>query len=230
MDRFQRYAIYALPHPAPWVEYATRWLGWDAVTGCDVTAPEGFGFDPAAYVTTPRRYGLHATIKPPFRLASGKSAKELRDAVSDLVCALTPVQLDGLELAKLGRFYALRPLGDEAALNALAAKVVVDLDGFRAPPSDAELARRRGKGLRPELEANLLKWGYPHVMDAFRFHITLTNRLDKAGLRTVGAALEAGLVPLLPAPFRVDSIALVGEFENDGQSGQFRLIERFALT
>lgn len=225
MTDFVRYAIYHVPAMSePWAVWATRWLGWDTVSG---RVPEPLHPRPDETVTsTPGRYGLHATLKPPFRLAPGTTRSALSDAVAALALSLGPVQLEGLALARVGRFLALRPCGDETALNLLAAACVRELDCFRAAPSDDELARRRGKGLQPQQESNLLRWGYPHVMDAFRFHITLTGRLDPTAFDAVETRLTEDLVPILPAPYAITDIALTGEAED----GRFRLISRHRLT
>ncbi len=40
-----------------------------------------------------------------------------------------------------------------------------------------ELQRRRAANLTPRQEFLLMHWGYPYVLDEFRFHMTLTRRL-----------------------------------------------------
>lgn len=225
---FSRYALYYLP-PAEsdWVRFATAWLGWDAETGTEVAHPclDGLPIPVGAITETPRKYGLHATLKPPFRLAKGHGIRALTDAVAALARESAPVQLDSLALTQMGRFLALCPTSPQEALNRLAARCVSELDPYRAPPDQAELDRRRKGGLRPEHEANLQRWGYPFVMDAFRFHITLSGRLEAGVAAQVRAALETRLAPILPAPFTIDAIALTGEAED----GRFHLIQRFAL-
>ena len=100
-----------------------------------------------------------------------------------------------------------------------------DLDRFRAPPPSEETARRRTAGLSGVQEANLARWGYPFVMEEFRFHITLSGRLKQPALEAAEHALRTALDPILPRPFPVTDIALVGE----GDAGRFHLIHRFAL-
>ena len=138
---------------------------------------------------------------------------------------LAPVTLDGLKLHQIGRFLAFVPLGDERALNALAESVVRAFDRFRAPATEAELARRRKARLSPAQETNLTTWGYPYVMDEFHFHMTLTGRLNNELVAPVTQALTELSTSVLPQPFRVDSLTLVGERED----GQFAEIQRFAL-
>lgn len=225
-----RYAIYFLPPPdAPWARFATAWLGWDCVTGQMVEPPEtDLPADTIRAVTqTPRQYGLHATLKPPFRLHPDHDSTSLHNACAALAARIPPARADGLSLRRLGRFLALCPEGDTAGINGLAAACVTDLDAFRAPLSAAEADRRRQKAdLSPEQDAMLARWGYPYVLDQFRFHITLTSRMEKPTRTTVETALAARLAPLLPRPFAISQIALVGE---DGD-GRFHLLHSYALT
>lgn len=224
---FARYAIYFVP-PAQsdWSRFATAWLGWDIDAGRTVDHPAIDGLDVALVTQVPRRYGLHATMKPPFRLREDQSLSALQDTCARLAGKFAPVSLDGLEIARLGRFLALRPVGETRDLNALAAACVRDLDHFRAPASETEMNRRRAAGLTMEQDANLTNWGYPYVLEAFRFHITLSGRLSKPILANVKTVLDQRLVPLLPAPFDIRDLALVGEAED----GRFHMLQRYALS
>ena len=148
------------------------------------------------------------------------------DACARLAADCAPVTLPGLVLTPLGRFLALTVPGDQSGLSRLAAACVRGVDAFRAPASDEELARRRMAGLSAEEDANLLRWGYPYVMERFRFHVTLTGRLSRAEVAEVTACLQDWLMPVMPATLRINDIALVGE----DADGHLHLVERFALT
>jgi len=165
-------------------------------------------------------------MKPPFRLEKSQDLYRLQDACAALAAHTSAVALGTLEIARLGRFLALRPQGPVTALNALAAACVKDLDSFRAHAGQAELARRRAAGLTPAQEANLQRWGYPYVLDGFRFHITLSGRLKDDVLENVQKALKTQLGPLLPRPFILQDLALMGE----AQDGRFHLIQRYPLS
>jgi len=181
---------------------------------------------PEALTARPRRYGGHATLKAPFRLAPNRSFDDLETACRALAADLEPVTLDALTPLWLGRFLALVPLGDTAALDALAAACVTRLDGFRAPPTPAELDRRRAQRLTVRQEQHLARWGYPYVLDAFRFHMTLTGPVADPHRDAVKETLGAYFAPCLPAPFRIAEIALVSE----DRDGFFHLMRRFPLT
>ena len=226
MTNFKRFAIYYAPEPGPLAEFGANWLGWDLAHGTPAPHPHMDGLDIPALTATPRKYGLHGTVKPPFVLAQGTDFPALAQATETLCARLPAVALDGLALTRLGGFLALTVTGDTAALSALAAQVVEGLDSFRAPPSDAELARRRKANLSPQQDTLLTRWGYPYVMEEFRFHITLTGKMPRDTAETIRQRLEPVVQPLLPNPFTVTSLCLVGEDEN----GMFHLIHRYALS
>lgn len=225
---FTRYAIYFTPPAGPLSDFGAAWLGWDAVHGTAVAHPEISDLPaPISEITeAPRRYGLHATITPPFRLAEGSSEANLVTAFAGFCATTKAVTLSGLDLAPLGRFLALVPRGDQDAPGKLAAATVAALDHFRAPLTPTELARRRVPGLTAAQEALLLRWGYPYVMEAFRFHITLTGKRPRSELNTIRAALAPHLTPRLPRPFPLDALSLMGEDD----TGSFHLIFRHGLA
>lgn len=223
MSDHSRFAIYYLPPDGALATFGAAWLGWDIATGTPVAQPEVNGIE--AVTATPRKYGFHATLKPPFALAEGGRRADLEKAVAVLADRLTPAACDGLMLSQLGGFLALTLRGDAGRINRLAAEIVERLDAFRRPASAAELARRRNAGLTGRQEAMLARWGYPYVKDEFRFHMTLTGDLapDQAADLTLKMA---PLLPPLPAPFILDQIALVGERPD----GRFELLHRYALS
>lgn len=225
--QFRRYGIYYTPRPGALAEFGAAWLGWDVASGTPVPHPsiDGLPLPVEDITATPRKYGLHGTIKPPFFLANGTNETELSSAFATLCASLQPITLNGLKLSRIGSFIALTIDGDQTPLATLAGQAVRDLDAFRAPPSEAELARRRKSNLSPRQEELLAQWGYPYVMDEFRFHITLSGRLGRDAEAVIDA-LTPHITLLLPTPFCVDSLTLVGE-DNDGM---FHEIQRHTLT
>jgi len=227
MSDITRYAVYWLPEGAlgAWGE---NWLGWSMQHGRPLAQPTPPGLPrPLSDLTrAASTYGLHATIKPPFRLAEGQSAAAMFDAFR-AYCATTPgISAGALRLSHLGGFLALTPDGNSDALNAIAASVVSSFDHFRAPASADELSRRRAAGLNANQEALLTRWGYPYVMQEFRFHVTLTGRLTPEEGAAVQAILAPVLQSLLPDPSHIRHLALVGEQQNGG----FRTLAHHALA
>lgn len=225
MDQMQRYAVYYAPRPGDFAARAAEWLGRDTATGEVFKQPvlPGIG-DPQAITGDPRRYGFHGTIRAPFRLREGAGEDAVRDRVAGLAEGLSPVVCEGLQVEVLHGFVALTPLGCEVALLDLGAAVVEGTDDLRAPLTEAEVARRRPERLTARQRELLNRWGYPHVMEEFRFHLTLTDRLSEP--EPVRAGLEAHFAPVLPRPFVIEDLCLFGE----DRSGLFHLLHRYALT
>ncbi len=222
---FKRYAIFYTPPVGALAEFGARWLGWDIVHGKAVAYPPIGRVDVPRITARPRKYGLHGTLKAPFRLADGLDQNSLQEAVANFSTSRAPVTLQALALRHQYRFVGLRPVGETGVLGALAADIVRDLDGLRAPMSEAEIARRRAARLSPRQDRQMLDWGYPFIFEDFNFHLTLTGTISPQEGAEVIAALEPLVMPLLPAPYPIDAITLMGE----DSEGMFHQIERFAL-
>ncbi len=196
-------------------------MGWDAISGIEATQPQIENIE--VVTDTPRHYGFHATLKPPFRLVDYHDLASLSEAVSSLASDLRPVSCETLKVSVIGKFLALAPVGDTNAIDQLAVRCVKSLDSCRAPLNDAELARRRASGLSRRQEHLLQKWGYPYVDEEFNYHITLTGKLDEDELEKWRSLANDYFD--LPVPYVIDSLALVGERDD----GCFELIGRYTL-
>jgi hypothetical protein len=84
-----------------------------------------------------------------------------------------------------------------------------------------------GPGLNEAETQNLLQWGYPYVSDQFRFHMTLTSKLEDGDLQLARQAFLEIADDALDEPVCIDSICVAGD---PGAPDTFRLIERFDLT
>lgn len=214
----KRYAVYYAPRPGGFAERASAWLGGE------VDLP-GLGRPAAEMTVDPRRYGFHGTIRAPFRLNDGVDAAQVVAAVESLAQHLPPVECEGLVLENLQGFLALTPSGCAGALLELGAAVVEGTNQLRAPLNDAEIARRRPETLTSRQRALLDVWGYPYVMEEFRFHLTLTDRLPADEVPPVTVALDRYFAPVLPSPFMIEDLCLFGEDE----TGTFHALQRFPL-
>ena len=226
----RRFAIYYAPPPdGALARFGNRWLGRSATTGRPWKQPTVPGLDARRLreiTATPRRYGLHATLKPPFALARGFEAAELYAAVAAFAGARRSFPMPQLAPGVLGGFLALRPAAACAALDRLAADCVRAFDRFRAPAAEVELARRR-TGLTRSQEAMLAAWGYPYVLDEFRFHFALTGRLEPAERRRVLRALAPLAAPACAGPQPVEEICV---FAQRDRAAPFRIVGRFAFA
>jgi putative phosphonate metabolism protein len=225
MQTMKRYAIYYAPQPGAFARAAAEWLGWDPEAGRAVEHADLFPAL-AKFTAEPRKYGFHATLKPPFRLAPGESLESLKGATAALAANLHMVELPGLELTLLDGFLAFVPSGDTAPLNSLADQVVAAFEPFRADLSEAEIARRHPHQLTPRQRELLAQFGYPYVMEEFRFHLTLTGQLTETEAARLRPMALAHFHACLPERFAVAELCLFGEAED----GVFHLLHRYPLA
>ncbi|WP_368904348.1 DUF1045 domain-containing protein [Taklimakanibacter lacteus] len=219
-----RYALYYAPAPDTlFHRLGSEWLGRDAWTGEALRQPAIE--DLASLTAEPRRYGFHATLKAPFELA--KTRRELTAFARDFAARQAPVMLPKLRLAVLDGFLALIPDVETDQLQQLAACCVMDFDSFRGPLHQDEIARRHRAGLSQRQNRLLLNWGYPHVLDQFRFHMTLSRKLGAAGLVRLKPEAETHFAPVIGVPLRLEAITIFCEAE---AGAPFRAEERFTLT
>ncbi|MBB2917369.1 DUF1045 domain-containing protein [Cupriavidus alkaliphilus] len=202
-----RYAIYLSPS-GPLGTFGKHWLGRDADTGATLPPPGDMPAAPADWIKAPAHYGLHATLKPPFRLADGASGAMVDAAARELARRQTPFDA-ALALRALRGFIAWTLAdGGSPPMQALADACVLAFDPLRAPPSAQDLARRAPDQLSDEERRMLDAWGYPYVFGTFVFHITLTGMLDVASQRAAIAQLEAASGKLLQSPLHVDRVSV----------------------
>ena len=220
-----RVALYYMPALAdPLWSIAARWLGRDPETNAPVAQPEITNI--AEVTSSPRMYGFHATLKPPMHLRPDISWDDVVTAAEDIAASLPPFDLPRLEVADLRGFLALRDAEPSAALQELADACVKGLDHLRAPPTEAELARRRRANLSADHEAMLVRWGYPYVFETWFFHMTLTRKLTLAELAVLRPAAEEQFTDTLRAPRRVADVCLCVQAS---PGAAFTLAERLPL-
>jgi putative phosphonate metabolism protein len=226
-----RYALYFTPAPgSPLNGFGNAAIGYDAATGKDVPQLVWRGLDPervTAVTAEPRRYGFHATLKAPMRLNEGRTEAEVVCALDTFAATAGAVTIGRLEVRTMGPFLALVPENPPAELPLLAAECVAAFDSFRAPLAPADRARRLAAGLSARQIALLDRWGYPHVFEHFRFHMTLTGTLPDESERMAWLErLRAAYAECAGEIVILDAISLLRQSEPDGR---FRLIERLPL-
>jgi hypothetical protein len=227
MLRQTRVALYYAPPPDdPLHTAASAWLGRDAETGAPLPQPDLP--DIAAITAEPRLYGFHATLKPPMHLADGVTWDAVLDATRDIAASVPAFDLPPLAVTDLGGFLALCEITPSARLQALSDACVAGADHLRAPPTEADLARRRkGGALPPAQEKNLVRWGYHYVFATWKFHMTLTRRLTPAEKSVFQPAAQAHFATVLAMPRRVTDLAL---FTEAAPGAGFTIAGRFGLA
>ncbi len=209
-----RFALYYAPAiDDPLHQAAADWLGRDA----DSNAPRRQPALPdiAAITADPRKYGFHATLKPPMRLRAGTGWDDLLAVTQAIAESVPAFDLPPLAVQDLRGFLALRETAPSPELQALADICVAGADALRDPPDDAEIARRQNGRLTAAEDSNLRRWGYPYAFATWFFHMTLTRRLTPAEMAAIRPAVEAHFAAALAQPRRISDICLFSQATPD---------------
>lgn len=235
MNGVPRYAIYGAPAPesALWA-FGSRVLGYDAATGEDVHgfAPPGMSDVAWRRITErPRSYGFHATLKAPFRM-NGYGEDDLRRALDAFSRDRPQVDCGRLGVVAFptggdgAGFVAMTPEAVPTALAGLERDIVVGFDRFRRPMTPEERALRHPQNLTERQRTNLDAYGYPYVLDEFKFHLTLSG--ETLGAAAIAAALADEAERCLGAVRLV--LADVCLFRQDRPDCRFRIVSRHRLA
>jgi putative phosphonate metabolism protein len=230
MSNTPRYAIYYVPARGSELNrFGAALLGYDAFGGDDLPFPEEVVQavpDWRELTADPRKYGFHATLKAPFILTPGKSEAELFAACNAFAATPRAIPVIKPVVGSISGFIAVIPAEPPPELIRFAADCVTAFDSFRAPLTDADRARRNPPKLSPAQREHLDRWGYPYVMEDFRFHMTLTGRLGSERREPVLAMLKARFSALGLATLAIDRIAV---FRQDSAASRFRIVNQWEL-
>jgi putative phosphonate metabolism protein len=230
MAAIPRYAIYYAPAPGSELDhFGAALLGYDAYSGDEPAFPDGvlqMAPDWRDLTQDPRKYGFHATLKAPFSLASDKTEAELVAACEAFADTLRPIPIIKPVVGSISGFIAVLPSEPSAELELLAADCTRDFDLFRAPLTPEDRARRNPSKLTPKQRERLERWGYPYVMEDFRFHMTLTGRLPDERRAPILAMLRHRFSALGLDTLAIDRFAL---FCQDNAQARFRIVNHWKL-
>ncbi|RUL76075.1 DUF1045 domain-containing protein [Dyella choica] len=211
-----RYAVYFCPVAGSELDaFGREWLSTREISGLAAERLHEL-------MGNVRRYGWHATLCAPFALNEQGSYDELRRHVAEIAQRNQAFELS-LHLQQLAGFLALRPSGNKADINQLAEQCARRLNSLRAPTTEAAWQRRAAKLDATEL-ALYQQFGYPYVLDRYRFHMTLSARASEEEERALRAWLSPRVANLPPTC--IDALTICRETE-PGQP--FEPFERFAL-
>jgi len=230
LTSFRRYAIYYAPARGTALDrFGAQLLGYDAWTGEDLSAPD-FAVQAASdwrdLTQDPRKYGFHATLKAPLSLAPGTTEADLLAACASFADKPRPIPAIRPVVDAISGFIAVIPGEQSHELDRLAADCVSCFDGFRAPLTPEDRARRNPSTLTLRQCNHLDRWGYPYVMEDFRFHMTFTGRLDAVRREAVLATLRQRFSEIGIERLAIDRIVL---FRQDDASSRFRIIGQWLL-
>lgn len=231
MTGFPRYAIYfAAGSNSALSRFGAELLGYDAYTGDELPFPRD-ALDVAPdwrdITADPRKYGYHATLKAPMALASGKTEAELVAACVAFAGKARPIPTIRPIVDSISGFIAVIPAEPVGALQELAADCVREFDSFRIALTAEDRARRKPEKLTERQRDYLDRWGYPYVMEEFRFHMTLTGRLDAERRGPILEMLRGRFAGLGIDTLEIDRIAL---FRQDDAKARFRIIGEWILV
>ncbi len=227
MANSPRYALYYAPAPGSALDrFGAKMLGYDVYGGSDLPFPDGVPPDWREITQDPRKYGFHATLKAPMALAEGKSEADLLGACEAFADVPRPIPVIEPIINSISGFIAMIPARPAAELQQLAADVTRDFNSFRAPLTPQDRARRNPERLTPRQVEYLDRWGYPYVMEEFRFHMTLTGRLEAERREIVVPMLRERFASVRLATLAIDRLAL---FRQDDAASRFRIIAHWPL-
>lgn len=231
MTGLPRYAIYfAAGADHALSRFGAELLGYDAYTGDEVSFPQdALDIAPDWHDITadPRKYGYHGTLKAPMALAPGRTEAELKAACATFAEKARPMPVIRPVVDTISGFIAVIPAEPVDALQQLAADCVRDFDAFRTALTSGERARRKPEKLGERQREYLDRWGYPYVMEEFRFHMTLTGRLDAERRGPILELLRGRFATLDLETLPIDRIAL---FRQGDAASRFRIIGEWALA
>jgi len=227
-----RYAIYFVPAPdTALYRFGAAALGYDCFTGADIAPPDALPVDAGAsreLTREPRRYGFHATLKAPFRLAARRTEAELIGEFVEFSATIDSAPAIEPAICLLQHFVAIVPVTVGAGLDRLAASCVEHFDGFRAPLTSADRSRRLAAHLTARQIGYVERWGYPYVFEDFRFHMTLTGALSADRQEPMLAYLQDGLACSHgDDPIKIDRLALLRQ---DNPGARFVVLARSAIS
>ncbi len=205
-----RYALYFMPRTdTPLGRFGSSVIGYDAWSGQSVSCTELTPYRAVQPSLTqePARYGFHATLKAPFHLREGVSGDDLQALAAEFAAKHGELPIGPLMVRSLSHFLALVPVAPPKSLNALAANCVSYFDCLRAPLTEADRQRRLKSHLNERQMRYLEAWGYPYVLDEFRFHMTLTGPLVPEQQAPLLALLE-GLWARVSARIVIDGLTI----------------------
>lgn len=227
---YARYSLCVTPAPdSDLARLGRHWMGWDMdqATELPFLKVEQLPVTVLSLTARLRRYGFHAPLMAPFRLAEGHSPLHLHHTAQALAAHLEALEFSGLSLSADARHLSLRPIGNIRGIERMRHVVAQVFGEFRAPvsPTAEPTTRRRSELSTAQMKAVIDRRAPPDTQ-APEFEFALTERSAQQDASDLRRMLLPILTPNLPRPFYVQAITLCGEDMN----GWFRVIQRYALV
>jgi putative phosphonate metabolism protein len=230
MADYPRYAIYYVSAPGSDLDrFGAQRLGYDAYTGEDLPFPNDVirvAPDWRDLTKDPRKYGFHATLKAPLSLAPDKTEPELLAACESFADKPRPIPVITPVVGSISGFIAVVPAERSSELERLAAHCTSEFDSFRTRLTPEDRARRNPSDLTPRQREYLDRWGYPYVLEEFRFHMTLTGRLAADRGEPILTMLRNSFSATGIKTLAIDRIAV---FRQENADSRFRIVKDWQL-
>ena len=220
-----RYAIYFSAKTGTSLDLASiSWLGRDARTGAETPCATISGINADRFyelTADARHYGFHGTLKAPFHLVDGATETDLLECAENFAQNCHHFQMPSLQVSTIAGFLALVPRENSESLQRHAFNCVRAFDHLRAPLTEQDYARRKWDTLTQSQKDNLVQWGYPYVDDEFRFHMTLTSRVQGKESELLQGAARRHFESSLSARLECSSLTI---FAQKDRSSAFQVI------
>ncbi|AZP12617.1 MULTISPECIES: DUF1045 domain-containing protein [Undibacterium] len=224
-----RYALYFAPETgSQWWLAGSLWLGRDSASSRALAQVPIAGLSKELlhhYTRDARRYGFHATLKAPFRLAQGYTLAVLEEKLSSFCSQQRPIIVPSPQVLWMGSFLSLRPNCECPSLDALAMRCVRQFAELSAPLNNTEMARRNSQALSLRQQELMQRWGYPYTEEEYRFHLTLSDTMTYCDETHTNILRDAAVKHFqITESMCIKGIAL---FCEDEPGADFRLLKRY---
>jgi hypothetical protein len=159
-------------------------------------------------------------------LSPGKTETELLAACESFAGKPRPIPVITPVVGSISGFIAVVPAAPSPELERLAEDCTSEFDSFRTRLTPEDRARRNPSDLAPRQREYLDHWGYPYVMEEFRFHMTLTGWLAAERREPILAMLRNSFSAVGLKTLAIDRIAV---FRQENANSRFRIVKDWQL-
>ena len=159
-------------------------------------------------------------------LSPGKTEPELLAACESFAGKSRPIPIITPVVGSISGFIAVVPAAPSPELERLAEDCTREFDSFRELLTPEDRARRNPTDLTPRQREYLDRWGYPYVMEEFRFHMTLTGRLAAERREPVLTMLRNSFSAVGVKTLAIDRVAV---FRQENADSRFRIVKDWQL-
>ena len=177
-------------------------------------------------IKTPQHYGFHGTLKAPFELHPDYNLYHLDTTLIKFCSSFPDFSIKSLKLQIIAEFIALVPNGEVERLYQLHRKLTEEFNYLCGPLSDFDRDRFLARGLTNGQKKYLCRYGYPFILDSFKFHLTLTSSLTENEQTTCLELLDNMIVDFKDERLSVDRVCL---FKQETRKSPFFMVKEYNL-